>query len=275
MKAPIPPSSKVPIPLSPKPAPSAVLAKLVKNKLALIEDFALGLYDHKPPFNDPKVGYMAFICILASFHMNAYKITSTFLYRPVPTLFICAMIGLPLQSPPNVVLSSSVKHPCMTVEANDKGRKTDTKGKGKQKQQSPKPSGNNNPHPTNNILALIPESADKRPRNVQSLNAMDQCAVCGATNVRVMSVNGTFRVEHCCATDPKSSASNENPPTILHGNGEDAEHSATYMVSEHVVKSPEAKAQWLHAKDADEAFKTLLDQDKEVMKVVITTREFA
>ncbi len=95
--APVPPSSKVPTPLTPKPAPSAVLAKLAKNRrlslndgevepshsvvftdepaemksaagphhderLALIEDFAPGLYDHKPPFDDPKVGYTAFVC---------------------------------------------------------------------------------------------------------------------------------------------------------------------------------------------------------------------
>ena len=41
-----------------------------------------------------------------------------------------------------MVLSRSVKHPRVTVEANDEGRKTDAKGKGKQKQQPPKPSGN-------------------------------------------------------------------------------------------------------------------------------------
>ncbi|KAK0245327.1 hypothetical protein EDD85DRAFT_783264 [Armillaria nabsnona] len=207
-KAPVPPSSKVPTTFPPKPAPSAVLAKLAKNKrlslndgevepshsvaftdksaemkpaagphhderLALIEYFALGLYDHKPSFDDPIVGCTAFVCTLASFHMSAYKITWTFLHRPVSTVLMCATIG------------------------------------------------------------------------------------------------------------------NENLPTILRGNGEDAEGSATYVVSGHIVTgsgpsslevsesiSNEGQAK-LSAKDANKALKTVLDRDKEVMKAVFATREFS
>ncbi len=78
------------------------------ERLALIEDFALGLYDHKPPSMISKSGIrlsyvvclnltFRFILIvllaLASFHMSAYRITWTFLHRPVQTLLMCATIG--------------------------------------------------------------------------------------------------------------------------------------------------------------------------------------
>ncbi|PBK79678.1 hypothetical protein ARMGADRAFT_1040627 [Armillaria gallica] len=334
--APVPPSSKVPTPLPPKSAPSAVLAELAKNKclslndgevepshsvvfadkpaemksaaglhhderLALIEYFAPGLYGHKPPFDDPKVGYTAF-------------------------------------SLPNVVLSSSVKYPRVTIKADDEGRKADAKRKGKQKQQPPKPSGKkyvnmklvdigsrsrsassapggkaiirwdvflsalfepdgfdveprdngskenlykggsrgafesmfklketnhatSNPHPTNNTLALTLESAG----TITATGRAKDLGMCSP----YLSVAG-----HLTCRTPQSR--NENPPTILHGNGEDAEGSATYVVSGHVVKSPGKGKRRLSgcAKDADEAFKTLLDRDKEGMKVVIAAREF-
>ncbi|KAK0245321.1 hypothetical protein EDD85DRAFT_783260 [Armillaria nabsnona] len=83
-----------------------------------------------------------------------------------------------------------------------------------------------NPHPTNNILALTLESAG----TITAIGRGKDLGMC-----TVLRRNG---VEHYRAAGSESSTSNENPPTILHGNGEDAEGSATYVVSGHVVKSP-------------------------------------
>ncbi|PBK58267.1 hypothetical protein ARMSODRAFT_991317 [Armillaria solidipes] len=120
----------------------------------------------------------------------------------------------------------------------------------------------------------------------------------------VLKCNGSVRGSWCdkCVSDvfewhvqrhlacraPQSRS--EDASTLLRNNWEDTEGSATYVVPGHVVtgsgpsslevsenidREGQAKAQRLRAKDADKAPKTLLDQDKEGMKVVIAAREYA
>ncbi|PBK98323.1 hypothetical protein ARMGADRAFT_1008755 [Armillaria gallica] len=92
-------------------------------------------------------------------------------------------------------------------------------------------------------------------------------------------------LRHLASRTPQSR--NVTLPTILCGKKpEDAEGSATYVVSGHVVKGSgpgslevsgstgwEGQAK-LRAKDADKALKTLLDRDKEGIKAVIAAKEF-
>ncbi|KAK0440402.1 uncharacterized protein EV420DRAFT_1581787, partial [Desarmillaria tabescens] len=194
-KAPIPSSSKVATPLPPKPAPSAVLAKLAKNKslspddddgeveplrsaaftdkpaevkptagpqrderLALIEDFEPGPYDHKPPFDDPNFeqlepnsGIRLSSRILphedlqdhltGRFYISPSRLYSCVRLLPdkrgydVPVCGDWITIAVVAERGP---IKFSKAH--VTIEADDEGKKTDAKGKGKQKE-PPKPSG--------------------------------------------------------------------------------------------------------------------------------------
>ncbi|KAK0207908.1 hypothetical protein DFS33DRAFT_392133 [Desarmillaria ectypa] len=171
-----------------------------------------------------------------------------------------------------------------------------------------------NPHPTNNILALTPESAGTitvigRAKDLGMCTVLKRDgSVCGSwCDKRVSDVcewHVQNAVERRRAARPEFSASTSgmsntaikkrkpayDPARQWGLKPEDAEGSATYVVSGHVVKGSgpsslevsenigregQAKAQRLRAKDADKALKTLLDRDKEGMKAVIAAREFA
>ncbi|KAK0456997.1 hypothetical protein EV421DRAFT_1729499 [Armillaria borealis] len=133
----------------------------------------------------------------------------------------------------------------------------------------------------------------KRGDVIALMNPQNSEAISGMCTV--LKCNG---VKHRRAARPESSAStsacrtpqsrSEDAPTLLRGNWEDTEGSATYVVPGHVVtgsgpsslevsesigREGQAKAQRLRAKDADKAPKILLDQDKEGMKAVIAARE--
>ncbi|KAK0232731.1 hypothetical protein IW262DRAFT_1451207 [Armillaria fumosa] len=170
------------------------------------------------------------------------------------------------------------------------------------------------PHPTNNILALTPESAGTitvigRAKDLGMCTVLKRDgSVCGSwCDKRVSDVcewHVQNAVERRRAARPEFSASTSgmsntaikkrklayDPARQWGLKPEDAEGSATYVVSGHVVKGSgpsslevsenigregQAKAQRLRAKDADKALKNLLDRDKEGMKAVIAAREFA
>lgn len=198
VKTPIPSSSKAPTPLPQKPAPSAVLAKLAKSKplsldddddddgedepsrsaaftdkpaevkpaagthrderLALIEDFEPGPYDHKPPFDDPNFeqlepnsGIRLSSRVLPHEHLQdhlagRFYISPSRLYSCVRLLPDKRGYDVPVCGDWVTIAVVAERGPIkfskapVTIDADDEGRKTDVKGKGKQKEQ-PKPSG--------------------------------------------------------------------------------------------------------------------------------------
>ncbi|PBK89178.1 hypothetical protein ARMGADRAFT_333214 [Armillaria gallica] len=193
-KVPIPSSSKVPTPLPPKPTPSAVLSKLAQNKslddddgdvepsrsaaftdkpaevkptagtrrderLAFIEDFEPGPYDHKPPFDDPNFeqlepnsGIRLSSRVLPHEHLQDHLagrvyISPSRLYSCVRLLPDKRGYDVPVCGDWVTIAVVAERGPIkfskapVTIDADDEDRKTDAKGKGKQKEQPPKPSG--------------------------------------------------------------------------------------------------------------------------------------
>ncbi|KAK0475086.1 hypothetical protein IW261DRAFT_1646941 [Armillaria novae-zelandiae] len=195
-KTPIPSSSKTPTSLPPKPAPSAVLAKLAKSKplslddddgdvepsrsaafadkpaevkpaagthrderLALIEDFEPGPYDHKPPFDDPNFeqlepnsGIRLSSRVLPHEHLQDH-LTGRFYISP-SRLYSCVRLlpdkrgyDVPVYGDWVTIAVVAERGPIkfskapVTIDADDEGRKTEARGKGKQKEQPTKPSG--------------------------------------------------------------------------------------------------------------------------------------
>ncbi|KAG6334548.1 hypothetical protein ID866_4545 [Astraeus odoratus] len=171
----------------------------------------------------------------------------------------------------------------------------------------------NNPHPTNNILAVTPESAGSiaiigRAQDLGMCKAIKRDGkMCGSwTDKRVSEVcewhltnavqkQRSSRAEFLMGTSGMSTSSirkrkaDYDPSRQWGLKPETESNNSTYIISGHVVggsagslfiseklgREAQAKAQRRMEKNTDRELKALLDRDKEGMKAVTSARAFA